>query len=268
MKLKSILMLAVTALLLAGCGSTKEVPYLIDASSLSQTALNNAAKNMDQPLAPGDLIQINVSCSQPELVKMFNKTDIIGTTNSNLNNASNENSIFYYLVDSKGNIDFPVLGRLHVGGMTISATSDYITSQIYPRYITERPVVEVRLQNFHVYVLGEVKMPGLVKAPNGRLNILEALSMAGDLTIQGRRDNILVVHTNSDGTRQVRTVNLNDANLLVSSDLYLQQNDIIYVEPNASKARSSWQVPPGLTLAFSSLGVALSIATLVVTLTK
>ncbi|MBQ9465446.1 MAG: polysaccharide biosynthesis/export family protein [Muribaculaceae bacterium] len=267
MKIKNLLLLTATALLLTACGSTKEVPYLIDASSLTQSALNNAARNIDQPLAPGDLIQINVSCTQPELVKMFNKTELIGNT-SNLNNSSNENSIYYYLVDSKGNIDFPVLGRLHVGGMTISATSDYITSQIYPKYITERPVVEVRLQNFNVYVLGEVKQPGRIKAPNGRLNILEALSMAGDLTIQGRRDNIMIVHNNSDGTREVRRVNLNDANLLVSSDLYLRQNDIVYVEPNASKARSSWQVPPGLTLAFSSLGVALSIATLVVTLTK
>ena len=258
--------MAIVALLLVGCGSAKEVPYMIDASNLPQNVLNNAAKSMEQPLLPGDLIQINVSCSQPDLVKMFNKTEIIGSTNT-LNN-NNENSIYYYLVDNKGNIDFPVLGRLHVGGMTLSATSDYISSQIYPRYIPERPVVEVRLQNFHVYVLGEVKAPGAIKAPNGRLNVLEALSMAGDLTIQGRRDNVMIVHTNSDGTRQVKRVNLGDANLLVSSDYYLQQNDIVYVEPNASKARSSWQMPPGVTFAFTTLGLLMSIATFVVTLTK
>ncbi len=266
MNIKTILSVALLTLMLAGCGSTKEVPYMIDASSLPQSVLNNAAKNVEQPLIAGDLIQINVSCSQPDLVKIFNKTEIVGTNNSLNNNT--ENSIYYYLVDNKGNIDFPVLGRLHVGGMTISATADYIASQIYPRYITERPVVEVRLQNFHVYVMGEVKTPGAVKAPNGRLNVLEALAMAGDLTIQGRRDNVMIVHTNSDGTRQVKTVNLNDANLLVSSDFYLQQNDIVYVEPNASKARSSWQMPPGVTFAFTTLSLLMSIATFVITLTK
>lgn len=108
----------------------------------------------------------------------------------------------------------------------------------------------------------------MVRAPNGRLNLLEAIAQSGDLNIKGRRDNIMIVHTNADGSRQVKTVNLNDPKLLVSPDFYLQQNDIIYVEPNASQARSSWSMPPGLSLGLSLLGTIMSVTTFVITLTK
>ena len=217
----------------------------------------------------GDMLYINVSASDPEAVKPFNKGEYVQTgsgANSSINNS--ENSMLYYLVDNNGFIDFPLLGKLRVGGMTKSATEDYIASQIYPRYLTVKPAVEVRFQNFHVYTIGEVRTPGVVKANNGRLNILEALAMSGDLTINGRRDNIMIVRTNADGSRTVKTVSLNDRNLLVSSDFDLQQNDIIYVEPNASKARSSWSVPPGLSLGMSSVGTLISLATFIITLTK
>ncbi len=139
---------------------------------------------------------------------------------------------------------------------------------IYPRYLNQKPNVEVRLQNFRVYALGEFNKPGIVSSPNGRMNILEAIAMAGDLTINGKRENIMIIRTNSDGSRQVKNVNLNDPNIIVSPDFYLQQNDCIYVEPNASKARSSWSVPPALTLSLSSIGTLVSIATLIVTITK
>ena len=128
--------------------------------------------------------------------------------------------------------------------------------------------MEARIQNFRVFTLGEVGSPGVVRAPNGRLNLLEALSQSGDLNIKGRRDNIMIVRTNADGSRVVKTVNLNDPKLLVSPDFNLQQNDIIYVEPNSSQARSSWSMPPGLSLGLSLLGTLMSVTTFVITLTK
>ena len=181
---------------------------------------------------------------------------------------NNENSMYYYLVDANGNIEYPYLGTLHIGGMSKSAVENHIASLIYPRYITERPGVEVRFQNFRVYILGEVKSPGEIKATNGRLNLLEAIAMAGDLTIQGRRDNVMIVRTNSDGSRSIQTVNMNDKNMILSPNFNLQQNDIIYVEPNSSRARASWNVPPALSLGMSSVGTLISIATLIITLTK
>lgn len=269
MKSKLLLLLATATMILSSCNTQKDIPYMIGANQLPQEVLQSAAKATDPVVMPGDMLQINVISRNTEAVKPFNKSDYITNLGGNTNmNNNTENSMYYYLVDANGNIEFPYLGTLHVGGMSKSATENYIASQIYPRYLTERPGVEVRFQNFKVYILGEVKSPGEIKAVNGRLNILEAIAKAGDLTIQGRRDNVMIVRTNSDGSRSIQTVNLNDKNFLVSPNFYLQQNDIIYVEPNSSRARSSWQIPPALTLGMSSVGTLISIATLIITITK
>jgi len=269
MKTKLLLILSLVAVLFTGCNTTKDIPYMIGADQLPQEVLQSAAKANDPVVMPGDMLQINVISRNTEAVKPFNKIDYIANIGGNsTTNNNNENSMYYYLVDANGNIEFPYLGTLHVGGMSKSATENYIASQIYPKYLTERPGVEVRFQNFRVYILGEVKSPGEIKAVNGRLNLLEAIAKAGDLTIHGRRDNVMIVRTNSDGSRSIQTVNMNDKNMIVSPSFNLQQNDIIYVEPNSSKARSSWNVPPALSLGMSSVGTLISIATLIITLTK
>ena len=270
MKIKTLMLLALVTAILTGCQSTKEIPYLIDANNLPADVLKAAARSTDPTVMPGDMLFINVSGPDEEAVKPFNKTQYLVTKDNGTSNSvtSGDNSMLYYLVDNNGYIEFPLLGKLKIGGMSKSATEEYIASQIYPRFLTIKPSVEVRFQNFHVYTVGEVNNPGLVKASNGRLNLLEAIAQSGDLTIKGKRDNIMIVRTNADGSRSVKTVNLNDRNLIVSSDFNLQQNDIIYVEPNASKARSSWSVPPALTLGLSSVGTLISIATFIVTLTK
>lgn len=268
MKSKFLLLLSVAALFFSSCNTTKDIPYMIGANQLPQEVLQSAAKASDPVVMPGDMLQINVISRNTEAVKPFNKIDYVSSLGGNSNLNNNENSMYFYLVDDKGNIEFPQLGTLHVGGMSKSATENYIASQIYPKYLTERPSVEVRFQNFRVYILGEVKSPGEIKANNGRLNLLEAIAKAGDLTIHGRRDNVMIVRTNSDGSRSIQTVNMNDKNMIVSPSFNLQQNDIIYVEPNSSKARSSWSVPPALSLGLSSVGTLVSIATLIITLTK
>ncbi|MBQ7691078.1 MAG: polysaccharide biosynthesis/export family protein [Muribaculaceae bacterium] len=270
MKIKHLSMIAVAALLLCSCGSTKEVPYLIDANTLPAEVLRTASRTSDPMVMAGDMLYINVAGPDEEAVKPFNKTMYLSLEGAGSASSvtRGDNSMLYYLVDNNGMIDFPILGKVHVGGMNKSAVEDYIASQIYPRYLTVKPAVEVRFQNFHVYTMGEVNKPGMVESPNGRLNILEALAMSGDLTINGRRDNIMIVRTQADGSRAVLTVNLNDRNLIVSREFDLQQNDIIYVEPNASRARTSWSVPPGVSLALGSVGTAISLATFIITLTK
>lgn len=263
------LLLAIIGIAITGCNTQKDIPYMIGADQLPKEVLQSAAKASDPVVMPGDMLQINVISRNTEAVKPFNKSDYISNLGGNINNNSNnENSMYYYLVDANGNIEYPYLGTLHIGGMSKSATENYIASQIYPRYLTERPGVEVRFQNFKVSILGEVKSPGEVKAVNGRLNLLEALAKAGDLTIHGRRDNVMIVRTNSDGSRSINVVNLNDKNFILSPNFNLQQNDIIYVEPNSSRARSSWSVPPALSLGMSSVGTLISIATFIIALTK
>lgn len=268
MKLKLFLQLSVVALIFSSCNAHKEIPYMIGAEQLPKEVLQSAAKASDPIVMPGDMLQINVISRNTEAVKPFNKSDYIANVGGISSSGDRENSMYYYLVDDKGNIEFPYLGTLHVAGMSKSATENYIASQIYPRYLTERPGVEVRFQNFKVCILGEVKSPGEYKATNGRINLLEAIAMAGDLTIHGRRDNVMIVRTNSDGSRSINVVNMNDKNMILSPNFNLQQNDIIYVEPNSSKARSSWNVPPALSLGLSSVGTLISIATFIITLTK
>ena len=271
MKSKSFFLILLAALFMSSCNTQKDIPYMIGANELPPEVLHTAAKANDPVVMPGDMLQINVISRNAEAVKPFNKIDYIsklggsGTVNMNSNN---ENSMVYYLVDANGNIEYPFLGTLHIGGMSKSAVEDYIATQIYPRYLTERPGVEVRFQNFKVSILGEVKSPGVIKATNGRLNLLEAIAQAGDLTIHGRRDNVMIIRTNSDGSRSIQTVNMNDKNMILSPSFNLQQNDIIYVEPNSSRARQSWNVPPALSLGMSSVGTLISIATFIITLTK
>ena len=270
MKLNYLLFSLLAMAFMASCNTAKDIPYMVDAEQIPQEVLKAAATAADPVVMPGDMLQINVTTTQNiEAVRPFNKIDVVNSISSkNNNNTGGDNPMYFYLVDNNGDIDFPMLGKIHVAGKTQSAIQEEIASMIHPRYITEKPNVELRFQNFHVYTLGEVKSPGMIKAVNGRLNLLEALALSGDLTIQGRRDNVMIVRTNADGSRSVQRVNLGDKNLIVSPNFNLQQNDIIYVEPNASRARSSWQIPPALTLTMSSVGTLISIATLIVTLTK
>lgn len=265
MKYVHFLVVALVAFVITGCASSKKVPYMVGAETIPQETLQQVAKNIEPIIMPGDLLEILVSASNPEVVKPFNRLGIIhaiaGTQNStNLNN----NSSSYYLVDNDGNIEFPVIGTLKIGGMTKAEAQKVILNAITPKYLTETPGIDIRFKNFKVSVLGEVAKPGVYTATNERLTILDALAMAGDMTIMGKRENVMLIRTKADGTREIHTLNLNDKDLVLSPYFNLQQNDQIYVTPNASKARSSWTLPP----AFSLVGTMISIATLIVTIVK
>ena len=278
MKLKLFLITSVLCFILVSCGSTKEIPYVIDADKLPENLLKETAKYSDPIVQPGDILQILVTSNNVEAmeaVKPFNKatywggegmSSIVGNTTQTASN--NEGSIYYYLVDDAGNIEFPMLGKVHVDGLKTGEISDLIASKIYPKYVTAKPGVEVRFRNFKVYALGEFNKPGVISSANGKMNILEAVAQAGDLTIFGVRKNVMVIRTNADGSRKVFRLDLTDKNLLLSPGYNLQQNDVIYVQPNKAKARSAWTIAPGWSFAISIIGTLVSISTLVITLTK
>ena len=265
MNIRLFLSMAFLAIILAGCSTPKDITNMKNAERLPPDVLKGVAEINDPVIVAGDVLPVSVSAPSPELVKFSNKTEMVATGSTSSNP---DNPMFYYLVDNKGYIDFPVLGKIYVVGKTQSAVEAEITNLIYPRYLAEKPGVEVRFQNFQVFTMGEVNRPGLIKSTNGRVTILEAISQSGDLTIHGRRDNVMVIHTNSDGSREVQRVNLTDKNLLISPVYNLRQNDVVYVEPNATKKRSSWAIPPAWQWGTSILSISLSIATFVVTLTK
>ena len=270
MKYLHLTLIAFVALILTGCASSKKVPSMVGVETIPQEVLQQAAKSTDPVIMPGDLLEILVSASNPEVVKPFNRMglvyDMAGTLSTYGSAATNSSS--FYLVDNEGDIEFPVIGKIKIGGMTKNEAQKEILEKIYPKYITETPGIDIRFKNFKVSVLGEVARAGVYTATNEKLNLLEALAMAGDLTIMGERENVLIIRTKSDGTREFNRINLNDKNLALSPYYDLQQNDIIYVTPNASKARSSWTIPPALSLGLSTMGTLISIATLVVTIVR
>ncbi len=173
-----------------------------------------------------------------------------------------------YLVDNSGNINVPVVGKLHVAGLTKGQCEDLIREKISP-YLsaTENPIVTVRMASYRVTVIGEVSSPGVVQVPTEKMSVVEALAQSGDLTIYGRRDNVMLIREDASGQKQIHRLNLNDANLLNSPYYYVQQNDVIYVQPNSVKAKNSG-IGSSTTIWFSFISIATSLTSLLVNILR
>lgn len=271
MKLHKILAAAVLAAIVTGCSAPGKVTYFKDAEQLPQELLAQQKQPVDPVLSAGDLLNIRVYAADQAAVAPFNKGMYItpegtiqSSAQSNIQGASTEASTDYYLVDVDGNINFPILGTIHVAGKTKQQLAEEIRDMICPKYVKQSPTVEIRLMNFRVTILGQVKSPGQITSKNERLNILEAIAMAGDLEIRGDRENILLYRTNHDGSHEIHRLNLHDRNLLVSPYFNLQQNDFIYVEPNRSAKQNAWQMHQGWTTAITVVSGISSVAGLVI----
>lgn len=168
-------------------------------------------------------------------------------------------------MNNQGEIVFPVLGTLKVGGMTTQETSELIVGKL-ERYLKERPIVTVRLVNYKISVIGEVSRPGVYTVNNEQVNVFEAVAMAGDLTIYGKRDNVRIIRT-VDGKQNLVTINLNDENIIYSPDFYLRQNDIVYVEPNKAKKQSA-NIGSSTNLLIAITSILISLAGLMVNILR
>ena len=250
--------------ILCSCGSTKNSPYFKNAD---QVDLSQSEYLYDARIMPKDILTITVNTSNPEAAAPFNLT--IPSTYSPQGAVNwTSQTLQTYLVDNHGYIDYPVLGRIDVGGLTKSACEKMIRDKIKP-YLNENenPVVTVRMSNYKISVLGEVASPGMFIVSNEKINILEALAQAGDLTIYGVRDRIRLIRENEKGRKEIHTLNLNDANLINSPYYYLQQNDIVYVEPNKVKSQNS-SVGSVTNLWLSGTSILISLASLMYTILK
>ena len=234
---KVVCMLTLSTLLVSGCTSYQKVPYL-----QNPEVVNNYGKEIplyDAKIMPKDILSITVNTTDPAAAAPFNLTvqDPINSTNGSLRTTT-QPSLQQYLVNNDGEIDFPVLGRLRISGLTKNECEALIRQKLIP-YLKETPVVTVRMINYKISVLGEVAHPGTFTVTNEKVNVLEALAMAGDMTVYGVRENVKLVREDANGKRLIQTLNLNDADLVLSPYFYLQQNDILYVTPNKTKARNS-----------------------------
>ena len=265
MKMRNLLLLAFTAFLFVACDSGKNVAYMINMDTIPTSHLAEAAINAsDFTIKPGDMLQINVTGTNADVVRPFNKIKYVPTLGGGGSGYTmGDRSAMFYIVEDDGCIEFPVLGRLRVGGKTKKAIEREITELIYPKYMNEIPVVECHIQNFKVYCIGEFAHSGVITADNGRLTLVEAIARSGDLNLQGRRDNIMLIRTDANGQRTVKRININDANFIAQPEFYLQQNDILYVEPTKYRKRAVWSVPPAYSFGVGVMGTLMSIFTFI-----
>lgn len=235
---------------LFSCASREKMIYYQNISELDR---NIPAENFEPMLQPDDLLKIVVLAENPEAAAPFNA---FASGDKELSTSGQQTDT--YLIDTNGKIRFPIIGELHLGGLTKTEARNLITTSL-SKYLSNHSV-NLSIMNFKVTVQGEVARPGIINLPSERLTLPEALSMSGDLTVYGRRENILLIRE-SNGKKTFARVDITKADFLNSPYYYLAQNDIIYVEPNKTKIDSSI-IGPNTGIIFSAISLLITIVAL------
>ena len=239
-------------LLLFSCASPKDVVYY---QGIEGIAGNTQAASYEIKIQPDDLLMIIVSAEDPEIAMPFNLKSVSMVTPSRQDLVRSQETMQLYLVDAVGAIEFPVLGKLKVSGL--SRTEVLQMLQLKIGVYIKNPIINLRIMNFKVSVQGEVNLPGSYPIASERVTLIEALTMAKDLTIYGKRNNILVIRE-IDGVKSYNRVDITQANFINSPFYYLAQNDVIYVEPNRNKINGAAIGPnTGVIISATSLLIAL-----------
>ncbi len=250
----NILIGFITAILFLGsCTSPKKMVYF---NTAEQITAADANKNYTPVFHTDDFLAITVTGLDLEAVQPFN-LPISNLQSVNNGYTQGTPSPHGYLIDTEGNIDFPVIGKLKLGGLSRSEAIEYLKKQL--QVYVYNASVQIRILNFKVTVLGEVKNPGTFNIPNERITLLEAIGLAGDLNITAKRKNILVIR-DIDGKKTETRIDLTSKTLFSSPVYYLNQNDVVYVEPNRAKINSS-------VVNASNVGIVISIISLLTTMT-
>lgn len=245
--LKYFILLLATCLMVS-CVSSKKINYFQDVEYKEE---EDFVFNYEPPLQIGDMLTINVSALDQESIAPFNLFEVQTVA---------AQVPLTYIIDAQGNINFPVLGKVKASQLTTKQLTDYLTKNLEP-YLKD-PIVNIRITNFSVTVLGEVRNPGRYQVLNERLTILEAIGLAGDLTIYGDRRNITLVRE-QDGKRVFETIDLTDTNLFESYYFYLAQNDAIYIPSNKTKVNSSG-VGPNTSIIISAVSVLITLVAILI----
>ncbi len=244
------LLILLLSMLLFSCASREKLVYL-------QNEFN--AQNVTQfqtRIQPDDVLMIIISSENPEVAAPYNLKSV--ALQSNSDESSQMQGTQTYIVDVEGNIEFPVLGKVKLGGLSKEEAVNYIKNLLKDH--VKDAVVNLRILNYKISVLGEVNRPGIFSIPSERVTVLEALSKAGDLTIYGKRKNVLLIRE-ENGVKSTYRIDLTKSDFVNSPYYYLAQNDVVYVEPNKTKINSS-AVGPNIAVGFSALSLVITIITL------
>lgn len=232
--MKKILTLMFVAALLASCTSTKNVTYFQDLQEGDTQVVTTLVKKIK--MQPGDKISIVINSKTPEFVTRYNLITPTTGFNTNHSSTSGGNGVSAYTIDSYGCIDFPEIGKICIEGKTREEVAELIKNELITRKLINDPIVTIEYVNQQVSMLGEVNRPGKINIDKDYLTIIDAISLAGDLKIEGRRTDVTVLRQEGD-TQKVYEIDLTSAQDIYSSPAYyLQQNDIVYVKPNAKRA--------------------------------
>lgn len=236
--MKHIVSVLCAAVLLAACSTANQISYLQDTESGYKPI---RTEDLAIRLAPGDQVAIIVTCKDPTLTTLFNLpyiAQMIGSTGAG-SAATSGQRVCSYLVDSEGNIDFPLAGKIKIAGHSREEVSEIVKNVLQDKNLIKDPVVTVEFVNLGVSVMGEVAHPGRFAISQDCLTVMDALALAGDLTITGRRDNVKLVRE-ENGERKVYVLNLTRAeDVFRSPAFYIRQNDLLYVEPNPMRIRQA-----------------------------
>ncbi|MFI3281955.1 MAG: polysaccharide biosynthesis/export family protein [Rikenellaceae bacterium] len=260
---KLLTLLIVVVIAGVGCGVHKQVPYLQNSGSLTISPHDSTSRLYNALIMPNDLITITVSTSDPTVAVPFNLT-IPTVASTSQNTLTSQPSLQRYLVDSEGRINFPIIGEIHIAGLTKTEAEELIIEKLKP-YLKEKPIVNVRVTNYNISVLGEVTRPGIFTIESEKVTIFEALAMAGDMTIYGKRVDVKLIREHTNGDREIVELDITDPEILTSPYYYLQQNDVVYVTPNKSKSKTAG-ISSSTTIWFSVVSTAVSLATLLISI--
>lgn len=264
MKKNSFIILLAGVALLASCTSQRRVAYFRGVDAASADSINAHFNNIHEArICVGDMLSIIVSGLDPTAVAPFN-LPVVGYEKPGSDQLYSSPTLQAYLVDVEGNIDFPVAGKIHLAGLTKSQAIERIHESLSP-YLKDI-IVTIKFLNYKVSVIGEVQRPGQYSISNERVTVLDALAMAGDMSIYGKRNNVLVIREN-DGKMEFARLDLNTDEVFTSPYYFLQQNDVLYVEPNNVKAISGLNISLYLSAA-TTLASVVSVTIAAITASK
>jgi polysaccharide export outer membrane protein len=256
--------------LMTSCLEVRDIAYFQKISDKNESSKQqkNSKVLFDAHIKPKDLLRISVVTSDPEASRNYNLfVPQMSIESANENSLYSQPTLQNYLVENDGNIDFPVFGKIYVAGLTRSQLEMLLSKKLESAFTGEKPIITIRIANYSVNILGEVGRPGKYETTNERLTIFEGLALAGDLTIRARRDNVKVLREDADGTKKIFLLNLNDRDVIYSPAYFLEQNDVVYVEPNKSRSRSS-NFGEAESFSISTVSVLLTLTSLIFTVFK
>jgi polysaccharide export outer membrane protein len=235
---------------LFSCGTVQNVKYF---DNLQDSVIRKQAEAIEPVISKNDILSIAVTSLNPEASAMFNMPNLPGGSSFTASNST-LGSTAGYIVNEDGLIQFPVLGQMKAAGLTKKQLALLITQQLTDKKLLLDPIVGIRQLNFHVTVLGEVARPTVINVPNEKINILEAIGLAGDLTLYANRSNVMLIRE-ENGDKIVRRINLNSSNALASEYYNLRSGDVVYAEPNETRIRSTSETRQILPIIMSGLSV-------------